>query len=134
MMKSYLISSYRLRNKDGGFSLIDVVVTVAIVVALSTGGFLSYTVLIENAKKGATESTATEVYAAAILVESSDWKNTGGTIAQRLKSLENGHNESSGPGGIQVKITPDNPATVQNELSVTATHSDGQTATRGYQP
>lgn len=51
-------------KNEGGFSLIDVVVTVAIIVALSVGGFVAYTGIVDNAKKAATASAADQVYTA----------------------------------------------------------------------
>lgn len=51
-------------KNEGGFSLIDVVVTVAIIVALSVGGFVSYSGIVENAKAAATASAADQVYTA----------------------------------------------------------------------
>jgi len=49
---------------ESGFSLIDVVVTVAIIVALSVGGFVSYSGIVTNAKAAATTSAADQVYTA----------------------------------------------------------------------
>lgn len=51
-------------KNEGGFSLIDVVVTVAIIVALSVGGFVTYTGIVDNAKSAATASAADQVYTA----------------------------------------------------------------------
>ena len=51
-------------KNEGGFSLIDVVVTVAIIVALSVGGFVAYTGIVDNAKQAATASAADQVYTA----------------------------------------------------------------------
>ena len=58
-------------KNEGGFSLIDVVVTVAIIVALSVGGFVTYTGIVDNAKSAATASAADQVYTA-ITVENID--------------------------------------------------------------
>lgn len=51
-------------KNEGGFSLIDVVVTVAIIVALSVGGFVTYSGIVDNAKSAATASAADQVYTA----------------------------------------------------------------------
>ena len=51
-------------KNEGGFSLIDVVVTVAIIVALSVGGFVAYSGIVDNAKAAATASAADQVYTA----------------------------------------------------------------------
>lgn len=55
-------------KSQGGFSLIDVVVTVAIIVALSVGGFIAYTGIVDNAKGAALSSAADQI-------------RTGGTVA-----------------------------------------------------
>lgn len=67
-LKKRLLS---LREKnEQGFSLIDVVVTVAIIVALSVGGFVAYNGLINSAKQGAVDYAASNVYKAALVYES----------------------------------------------------------------
>lgn len=58
-----------LRRSENGFSLIDVVVTVAIIVALSVGGFVSYTGIVGNAKQAAVDYAASNVYKAAVVYE-----------------------------------------------------------------
>jgi len=66
-MKNFLNSLETKRaaaKEEGGFSLIDVVVTVAIIVALSVGGFVSYSGIVNNAKAAATTSAADQVYTA----------------------------------------------------------------------
>lgn len=59
----------RLKSRDEGFSLIDVVVTVAIIVALSVGGFVSYNGIVNNAKQGAVDYAASNVYRSAVVME-----------------------------------------------------------------
>lgn len=68
--------SKRKNRDESGFSLVDVVVTVAIIVALSVGGFVSYNGLINNAKQGAVDYAASNVYKAALVYESDSNKNT----------------------------------------------------------
>lgn len=58
-----------LRRSENGFSLIDVVVTVAIIVALSVGGFVSYNGIVNNAKQAAVDYAASNVYKAAVVYE-----------------------------------------------------------------
>lgn len=58
-----------LRRSENGFSLIDVVVTVAIIVALSVGGFVSYSGIVDHAKKAAVDYAASNVYKAAVVYE-----------------------------------------------------------------
>ncbi len=61
--------SLKQRN-ERGFSLIDVVVTVAIIVALSVGGFVAYNGLVNSAKQGAVDFAASNVYKSALVYES----------------------------------------------------------------
>jgi type II secretory pathway pseudopilin PulG len=49
-------------SSETGFSLIDVVVTVAIIIALSVGGFFAYNGLLDQAKQGAVDYAASNVY------------------------------------------------------------------------
>ena len=58
-----------LRRSENGFSLIDVVVTVAIIVALSVGGFVSYSGIVDHAKQAAVDYAASNVYKAAVVYE-----------------------------------------------------------------
>lgn len=58
-----------LRRSEKGFSLIDVVVTVAIIVALSVGGFVSYSGIVDHAKQAAVDYAASNVYKAAVVYE-----------------------------------------------------------------
>lgn len=60
----------RLAGDEKGFSLIDVVITVAIVVALSVGGFIAYNGIVDNARQAAVEAAASQVYNAALVFES----------------------------------------------------------------
>jgi len=66
----------RLQNREAGFSLIDVVVTVAIIVALSVGGFVAYGSLVSNAKQGAVDYAASNTYRSAVVYENDGDDNT----------------------------------------------------------
>lgn len=65
--KSRIKTKYTLT--ESGFSLVDVVVSVAIMVALSVGGFVAYTGLVNSAKEAAEESKKT------VLVEEEKLQN-----------------------------------------------------------
>lgn len=56
-------------NEDYGFSLIDVVITVAIVVALSVGGFIAYNGVVDNARQASVDAAASQVYKASLVYE-----------------------------------------------------------------
>lgn len=82
-------------KNEGGFSLIDVVITVAIIVALSVGGFVTYNGIVDNAKNAAVGAAADQVYTAAVIAE-----NDGGFT---LAEVQSNYNDSS--SGIAVEIT-----------------------------
>jgi len=63
------LKNWRESRSESGFSLIDVVVTVAIIVALSVGGFLAYNGIVGNAKQGAVDYAASNVYRSAVVYE-----------------------------------------------------------------
>lgn len=65
-----------LRRSENGFSLIDVVVTVAIIVALSVGGFVSYSGIVDHAKQAAVDYAASNVYKAAVVYENDSDSST----------------------------------------------------------
>lgn len=71
----------RLKSREEGFSLIDVVVTVAIIVALSVGGFVSYNGIVNNAKQGAVDYAASNVYRSAIVMENDGEDDTDACTA-----------------------------------------------------
>lgn len=70
-----------LKSNESGFSLIDVVVTVAIIVALSVGGFIAYTGLVDQAKQGAVDYAASNVYQAALVYENDSNPDTDACYA-----------------------------------------------------
>ena len=70
-----------LRRSENGFSLIDVVVTVAIIVALSVGGFVAYTGIVGNAKQAAVDYAASNVYKAAVVYENDSEGSTSACTA-----------------------------------------------------
>lgn len=78
-------------KNEGGFSLIDVVVTVAIIVALSVGGFVTYAGIVDNAKSAATASAADQVYTAAIVAENdTDPLTTPTSVVSAYNTSANG--------------------------------------------
>lgn len=92
----------RLGKDESGFSLIDVVVTVAIIVAISAGGFIAYNGIVHNAKQGAVQYAATNVYRAAAAYE-----NDGDDSTNACSAVQE-YNSSS--EGIDVTLLVPNPA------------------------
>lgn len=85
-----------LRRSEKGFSLIDVVVTVAIIVALSVGGFVSYSGIVDHTKQAAVDYSASNVYKAAVVYE-----NDGDSATTACSAVDE-YNESS--EGITVEL------------------------------
>lgn len=77
-------------KNEGGFSLIDVVITVAIIVALSVGGFVTYSGIVDNAKSAATAAAADQVYTA-VAVSNADGSDAGvATVVKEYNDSANG--------------------------------------------
>lgn len=89
-------------KNEGGFSLIDVVITVAIIVALSVGGFVTYSGIVDNAKSAATAAAADQVYTAAALFQNDGYVNVDGEASTTLQAIEDDYNASA--NGITVEI------------------------------
>ena len=112
-------------KNEGGFSLIDVVITVAIIVALSVGGFVTYNGIVDNAKNAAVGAAADQVYTAAVVAQN-DGVLEGETQAEEFTKLQAEYNASS--SGVSVTITGEG-----DTLSVKADNDKDSsiTATRG---
>lgn len=63
--------------KDAGFSLIELVVAISIMLILSVGGLLAYTGITKNAKKAAVDAAASDVFTAALAYENDTDPGTG---------------------------------------------------------
>jgi len=57
-------------SQEAGFSLVDVVVTVAVIIALTVGSLISYSNITRNARNSVLESTATTVYWSVLTADS----------------------------------------------------------------
>jgi len=85
------IEEIKSRRTESGFSLIDVVVTVAIIVALSVGGFVAYSSLVGNAKQGAVDYAASNVYRSAVVYE-----NDGNDATNACSAIDEYNGNSEG--------------------------------------
>lgn len=103
----------KIKNQEEGFTLIDVIVTVAIVLALAVGSFISYAHLGENAKRAVTEAAAQQVYDAANALR----HDSPMAPAEAAASF----NRSSSEIGV----------TLSGDNCVVALHDGGQSAKRG---
>lgn len=63
------LKKYRDNIKAGGFSMLEAVVVVGVLLALAVGGFIAYGKITENAKRASVESAASSVYTAVLAAE-----------------------------------------------------------------
>lgn len=86
-MEKYFESLRNVKDNQGGFSLIELVVAVGILAILSVVGLVSYAGLTENARKTAVEAAAAEVYKGAVAYDGDgrdykqaavEWRNSTG--------------------------------------------------------
>jgi len=123
-MKNFLNSLETKRaamKEEGGFSLIDVVVTVAIIVALSVGGFVAYSGIVDSAKSATTGSAADQVRTALVVADNDNDAATTHT------TVIDGFNLSA--TGVTVDETNAAGVKTANGGYVTAKHADFKDAT-----
>lgn len=100
-----LLKRLRAKRDEKGFSLIDVVITVAVIVALSVGGFVTYNGIVDNAKQGAVDYAASNTYKAALAYESDGNDDTSAC------SAIDEYNTSSTGIDVQLMVPKDENAT-----------------------
>lgn len=74
--RNFLVMRSRLQT---GFSMLEAVVVVGVLLALAVGGFLSYGPIAENAKKAAAKSAASQIYTAVMVALSDGDPTTNAT-------------------------------------------------------
>lgn len=84
------------KNKYG-FSVLEAVVVVGVLLALAVGGFLAYGMITENAKKASVESAASSVYTAALVAEAD------GDPSTNIQKVQDDFNSSQ--NDIKITIT-----------------------------
>lgn len=114
------------KNNDG-FSLLELVVAVGILLVLTVGGLLAYNGITDNARDAAVESAASEVYTAAVAFEASG-KMTPEIAAQ---TAEKNWMDTRTGEDISVDATWAEDA---DTPTVTATHTSGNSATKPGTP
>lgn len=110
------------KSDDSGFSLLELVIAIGIILVLTVGGLIGYGAIQDNAKRAATEAAASEVATAAMAYD------TDGT--QPVQAAVDDWNNSAKKGGIIVvdaKIVEEDGLRC---VRATATHIDGYLATR----
>jgi len=78
MIKQFLkkVEQRRTTLNDDGFSLLELVVAVGILLVLTVGGLLAYSGITDNARNAAVSSAASEVYTAAASYEADNQADT----------------------------------------------------------
>jgi type II secretory pathway pseudopilin PulG len=114
------LKKYRDNIKAGGFSMLEAVVVVGVLLALAVGGFIAYGKITENAKKASVESAASSVYTAALAAD------MDGDAATTSDLVETDYNNSQ--DAITVDVTGANDTLVvvasnDDDASITATRS-----------
>lgn len=121
--------TFKNRNEDG-FSLIDVVVTVAIIVALSVGGFIAYNGIVGNAQQAAVDGAADQVYTAAMVAYNSG--DADADLERKVNDLVSAYNETEDGKARTITVSANFDNVEGDEFTITATDSaHGKTATRG---
>lgn len=120
------VAERREAAKDAGFSLLELVVAVGILLVLTVGGLLAYNGITDNARTAAVESAASEVYTSAAAYEADNQTDTvasdAGTEWTGTAKADSGLEARSG-------VTADGKvgAVVERTSGSTVTH----TSTRG---
>ena len=124
------LKKYRDNIKAGGFSMLEAVVVVGVLLALAVGGFIAYGKITENAKKASTEAAASSVYTAILAAGmDGDSETVPGDVITDYNNSQDVITVAAvdGPVAAQVPVT----ATVDGETLVVTATNDGITATRG---
>lgn len=87
-----------LANKEDGFSLLELVVAVSIMLILAVVGFIAYQGLTDNARDAAVDSAANQVLTAAIAAD-----NAPDATPEDVLAVATDYNESS--DGVTVSIS-----------------------------
>jgi Tfp pilus assembly protein PilE len=109
----------RAVTDEAGFSLIDVVVTVAIIIALSVGGFFAYNGLVEQAKQATVDYAAEQVYRSAAVYE-----NDSDPVSNACSAVDEYNANSEG-----IKVSVRVPAVGQAIQDAPAYYGKGQANT-----
>jgi type II secretory pathway pseudopilin PulG len=110
---SEILKARQEAKGESGFSLLEMVVAMGILIVLTVGGILAYNGITDNARQAAVDTAAKGVYTAAVAYESD---NDGGTDRDTAVTEYN----DSADGAIEVAVTNAAPG----ELGITATNPE----------
>lgn len=107
------LKKYRSSLKAGGFSMLEAVVVVGVLLALAVGGFIAYGKITENAKKASVESAASSVYTAVLAADmDGDAASTSAKVITDYNSSQNVIEAKQGGTGDAVAVEARNKETV----------------------
>lgn len=123
-----IIERFVKTENESGFSLLELVVAIGIILILTVGGLIGYSAITKNAKVAAVESAASAVMTAAMAYDAN-----GQNISEAEHNPATIWNNSAKDDSVIAEMSvsaPDEDGQIC--ISVKATHRDGQVATRGH--
>lgn len=123
------------KANEGGFSLIELVVAVGVLLVLTVGGLIGYGAVVHNAKVAAVENAADEVLTA-VMVHEANGADTA------VNNPAKAWNDADPDDSITVDFSASQSSSVVNGkvvlgarcIVVTATHDDGVVGVRSNCP
>lgn len=76
MFSKFNFNKYRAKLNAAGFSMLEAVVVVGVLLALAVAGFIAYGNITENAKRASVESAAASIYTAIEVAKADGDPNT----------------------------------------------------------
>lgn len=124
VMKERVFNRGEHEVTEDGFSLLELVIAIGIILILTVGGLIGYSAIQKNSKQAAVESAVSAVATAAVVYDSDPEKN-GSEVEDAGKNW----NESAKDDSI---VTESKVVTVDGQrcIQATAVHRDGFTASR----
>lgn len=77
------VNEYRMSFNKNGFTMLDAMMTVCLILAVAVGGYLAYNEVIDNTNNASVESAAASVYAAALAAEADGDSETTSALVQK---------------------------------------------------
>lgn len=117
IMNKLVARKENAEKNENGFSLIELVVAIAILLVLSVGGLLGYSAITDNARTSSASSAASEVSTSIATALSDD-------DADNNAAAVNPETYKKNFPKVTITITPDS-ETAPKAYTVTAKHQDG---------
>jgi type II secretory pathway pseudopilin PulG len=114
------LKNYRSNLKSAGFSMLEAVVVVGVLLALAVSGFIAYGNITNNAKNASVQSAAASVYTA-VLAANMDGQETGDATKDDGQEVIDAYNAS------QTTITVAKAGATDDLLAVKAQNNETKT-------